>query len=309
LIGLYFARLGTYLFETPFPAILPAAVGLWLARSLSSLDRYLLASSAAVVIGYWAYWHDGFYLGPRFLFPLLPLLVLWSARAVPLLRERLGQRSTTWHAVRAAGIAGLAYAAVTLVLVRVPTYRNGMTSMRFDLESESERAGVRDALVLVQESWGAQLVVRLWAAGISRADTEVLYRNVDACVLEMTLRGIEIDGVNGADALSRIRPFLADSARLVPSDRSPDFTEKMLPGVRYPALCDARIADDQKGFLHLAPWRLAQDGNVYARWLPGREVEIAAAFAGRPVYRLRKAGSGIGAPLVWERLELVAPQQ
>jgi hypothetical protein len=176
--------------------------------------------------------------------------------------------------------------------------------MRYNAARESAIAGVQNALVLVQESWGAQLVVRMWARGVSRPDADFVYSNADACRIELTLRSIERDGAMGPDALARLTPLVADSARLVPSDRSPDSTERMLPGVAYPALCEDRTADDRRGFLHLAPWRIARDGNVYARWLPGREAELAAAFVGRPVYRLRRASPEPGAALVWERLPL-----
>ena len=159
-----------------------------------------------------------------------------------------------------------------------------------------------DALVLVKESWGAQLVVRLWGRGISRSDTEVLYRTADACKLELTLTALEHEGVVGPAALERLTALQADSARLVKSDRSPDYTERMLPGFAYPPACEARIAEDRAGFSHLAPLRLARDGNVYARWLPGREAEIAAHYPGRAVYRLGRAGSGVEATLVWTRL-------
>ena len=307
LVGLSLSRLSTYLLETPFPALGPAVVGLWLAgtmRPMRSIDRYLIASGALLLGGYWAYWHDGFYLGPRFVFALLPLLILWSARSAPLLRDRLGPTSTAWRGVRAGVAFGVAYAVITIALVRVPSYRNGMTSMRVDPSVESASAGVQDALVLVQESWGAQLVVRLWDAGVSRSDAEVLYRGVDACVLEHTLQRAVADGVSSAGVVSMLRRYLADSALLVPSDRSPDFTEKMMPGLAYSALCEERIAQDRQGFLHLAPWRLARDSNIYARWIPGREAEIAAAFPGRPVYRLRRKGPEVGAPLLWERIEI-----
>jgi TonB family protein len=80
LVSLYVTRLAIHLFESPFPAILPAAAGLWFARRLGALDRYLLVASAVPLGAYWAYWHDGYYLGPRFVFPLLPLMVIWSAR-------------------------------------------------------------------------------------------------------------------------------------------------------------------------------------------------------------------------------------
>ena len=302
LLGLYFTRLSVYLFETPFPALLPAAIALWFRRRLSGLDRYLLVSAGAVMLGYWAYWHDGFYLGPRFMVSLLPVLVLWSARAPLVLRERFPAATGLHLGVRTTLMAGAAYACVSIALVRVPQYRNGMTSMRTDIESASRAAGVTDALVLVKESWGAQLVVRLWGRGISRSDTEVLYRTADACKLELTLTALEHEGVVGPAALGRLTALQADSAHLVKSDRSPDYTERMLPGFAYPPECEARIAEDRAGFSHLAPLRLARDGNVYARWLPGREAEIAAHYPGRAVYRLGRAGSGVEAPLVWTRL-------
>jgi hypothetical protein len=274
---------------------------LWLTRGLNALDRYFAAAGALLLAGYWAYWHDGFYLGPRFVFALLPVLVLWSARAWPLVRDRLGAGSLAWRGTRVAVGFGAIYAVITLATVRVPAYQNSMTSMRVEPELSARAADVDGALVLVQESWGAQLVVRMWEAGVPRSDAEVLYRSVDACQLELSLRQAAAEGVRDEALAERLRPLAADSARLVPSDRSPDFTEKMLPGYRYAPVCEARIFDDQRGFLHLAPWRLAQDGNVYARWLPGREAEISAAFPGRAVYRVRRASAEVGAPLVWER--------
>jgi hypothetical protein len=308
LISLYLTRLSSYLFETPFPALLLPAIGLWYARSLRAIDRYLLASAGLVIVGYWAYWHDGFYLGPRFLFALLPVLVVWSVRGVLELQERLGTDAALRRGIQGALSAGALYAVVTILVVRAPTYQNGMRSMRLDPEAEAVRANVSDAVVLVQESWGAQLMVRLWAAGISRSDAELLYRHVDACRLEMTLSELESAGVRAADARARLQPLLADSALVVPSDLSPDFTERMQPGVRYSPTCMARITEDRGGYLLYAPWRLARDSNVYARWLPGRERDVLARYPGRPVYRVRRASTAVDAPLVWDRLTITDAQ-
>ncbi len=308
LIGLYLTRLNTYLFELPFPALLLSAAGLWVSRGLSALDRYLLVSSALVAVGYWAYWHDGFYLGPRFLFAWMPALALWSARGVfALLRFGAGQgldpreASARRAGVRVALGVAVLYAAVSVATVRVPGYRNGLRSLRFPVDA-AQQAGVQNALVLVQESWGAQLIVRLWEVGISRPDAEVLYRHVDACVLEETLQQLAREGLRDDAALARLRPLMADSARLIASDVSPDFTERRLPGLAYTPTCIARIEEDRRGYLLYAPWRLLRDGNVYARWLPGREAEIRAAFPDRPALRLRRAGTAVDAALVWERL-------
>lgn len=304
LVSLYLTRLSSYLFETPFPALVFPAFGLWRAERLSALDRYLLASGALVLCGYWAYWHDGFYLGPRFVFALLPLVVLWTARGVRSLAQLLGPTTARWRGAQAAIAVGAAYAAVTLATVRVPTYQNGMRSMRIVPEEEAARAGVRDAIVLVQESWGAQLIVRLWAAGVPRSETELLYRSIDACQLETALDSLERAGADGDAVLTRLTPLTADSARLVPSDISPDFTERLLPGSSYAGRCAQRIAEDRSGYLLYAPWRLARDSNIYARWLPGREREVLETFPGRAVYRVRRAGTTVDAALVWDRLRV-----
>lgn len=301
LLSLYITRLGEYLFETPFPAILPAAVSLWLARRLGAFDRYLLVSAGLLLTGYWAYWHDGYYLGPRFVFPLLPLMVLWTARLPRLLASQRSWSRAALRGGQAAGIGALAYAVFTIAVVRIPQYRNGMTSMRLPIESASAAAGVRDALVLVKESWGARLVVRMWALGIPRSDAEVLYRTVDACRLELSLTALEREGVRAIAARDRLAELQADSSALIVSTRSPDFTERMLPGLVYPPECESALASDGSGFSHLAPFRLARDGNVYARWLPGREAEIAVRFPDRPVYLLGRDGTGVGAPLTWTR--------
>lgn len=309
LVSLYLTRLNVYLFETPFPSLLLAAAGLWWARPLAAIDRYLLAASGLLVVGYWAYWHDGYFLGPRFLFPLLPVLVIWSARGVAaILQWAAVSRIRAKPAVAALAVGGL-YAVATVLLVRVPTYRNGLQSMRVHPERESARAGVRDAVVLVQESWGAQLMVRMWALGISRSDAEALYRTVDACRLEVALAGLEAQRLRGDVAARALRPLSADSAQLVPSTRSPDFTEREHPGLIYAPICEQRLADDRRGFVLFAPWRLARDSNAYLRWIPGREADALALYPGRAVYRLRRASAAVDAPLVWERLARTARTQ
>jgi hypothetical protein len=306
LIGQYLSRLNTYLFELPFPSLLLPALGLLMWRGrLPLLDRYLLAATALLGVGYWAYWHDGFYLGPRFLFAWTPALALWSARGLRAADAAATAAPALRRGLRGAAVAGLAYAALTIAVVRVPSYRNQQQSLRIDPDA-AESAAVRGALVLVQESWGAQLLVRLWSLGVSRPEAEWLYGRMDSCVLEESLSALEARGVRGSAALDVLRPLTADSARLIASDLSPDGTERRLPGLTYTARCGARLEADRSGYLLYAPWRLLRDDNVYARWLPGREREIAAAFPGRPVYLLRRAGPALDAALRWDRLDVTA---
>ncbi len=306
LVNVYFLRLQSYLFETPLPSLLPAIAGLALVRRLTSFDRYLLASSALLVLGYFAYWHDGYFLGPRFFYLLLPVLVIWTARLPALARERFGQGA---FPVDRVVLLTYATSAVVALLVSVPfrwtQYANGLMSMRHDYVAPASTASVSNALVFVRESWGAQLLARLWGLGVSRSVAEGLYRTVDTCMLELAVSRLEADKVRGEAATNRLLPLSADSLRLVESTLSPDKTERVLPGAVYPPVCLRRIVEDRAGYSFLAPI-LARDvgSNVYARDLHARDTVLLQRYDGRPVFLLRAASSGVGAPLVLEPLRL-----
>lgn len=306
LVSIQFTRLSTYLYEAPFPALLLVAIGLWFARPLRALDRYLLAAAAGIVLGYWAYWHDGFFLGPRFYFGLLPLAVLWTARSVRALERRCGRESLAWLGLQGAGATAAVLALVSLTAIRIPSYRNGLTSMRLDVAAASAAAGAEHSLVLVRESWGARVVVRMWSIGVDRPTAERIYRSVDICRLERAVTAIETERAERPseppDAAQRLLPLLADSATLVRSTATTGFTESVSPSFPWTAECEALRALDERGHAHLAPFLLARDGNVYARWLPGREREIHALYPDRALYLLERDGPAADAPMRWRRL-------
>lgn len=302
LINLYFLRLQTYLFEWPIPSLLPAVGALALAPRLDRHDRYLLGSGALLVTMYFAFWHDGFYLGPRYMYPLAPLLSLWTARFPAFIHERLGDgfplRTTVYSLAAAAAIA-----TVSLVPQRARQYAAGLTTMRWDANAAATDAGVRRGLVFVRESWGSQLVARLWALGLTRAQTERLYARIDACLLEQGLDRLEQQGIRGQAAADAFAPLLRDSLRVMASTLSPDRSEKMLPGARYTPRCLQRIADDRQGFTLLTPLMLAgSDGTLYARDLHARDTLLLAEHPDREVWLLRPADSTSGAVPRFERV-------
>jgi hypothetical protein len=288
LISLYVTRLQTYLFETPFPSMLPVIAALALTKRLSALDRYLLVSATLLGAFYFAYWHDGFFLGPRFVFPWLPVLVLFAARLPRLVSEQFG-RGRIWAGTNAALGTGAVMAVVFSLPERVPIYESGLTSMRVDYTAESAHAGVKNALVFVRESWGAQLTARMWERGISRSAAAALYHGVDACLLDKGLRKLEAADIRGSAAEAQLEPLLADSALVRSSPYSPDSTEKLLRNAPYDRTCVARINEDRRGYTHLAPLLLERgSGNVYARDLQARDSLMTAEYPGRPVYLLRR---------------------
>jgi len=294
LISLYFLRLQTYFLETPVPSLLPGLVALALSRRLRSFDRYLLTSAGLLVGLYFAYWFDGFYLGPRFMYPLLPVLAIWTARFLPLVRDRFGAgflyRATVYATVCSIGIA-----IVVDAPIRANQYRNGLATMRWNADSASAAGAVRNSIVLVRESWGAQLVARLWALGVTRSQAELLYWGIDACALEQTVSHLEATSVRGMAAYDVLSPLLADSARLVGSPASPDTTERYLAGYPYSQRCLSRIEEDRSGFTLFAPLLLARSGkNIYARDLHSRDSLLLDKYPNMPVYLLKPASSEIG---------------
>ncbi len=297
LINLYLVRLQTYFLETPVPSLVPAAIALALTKRFTTFDRLLLASSGSILVAYFAYWHDGFYLGPRFVYLLMPALALWTARLIPVVRDRfkdgLVLRTVTWTAM-----ASIAIGAMTGVPMRARQYSQGMLSMRPSYAQVADAAGVEDAVVIVRESWGAQLVARLWALGIPRSETEGLYRGIDACILETTIADAEQRGVRGAEALALFTPLLIDAPRLIKSPWSPDDTERALPGLTYAPLCQQRIAEDLRGFTHLAPAFVEDQGsNRFYRDLHVKNAPLLERHAGKQFYLLKPASPDIGAPL------------
>jgi hypothetical protein len=294
LLNLYFVRLQSFFLELPAPSLLVAAVALALTRRLAPFDRYLLASSGLLCTLYFAYWHDGFYLGPRFMYPLLPMLALWTARMFPSVRERW-RWSFAGRALAIAAVLAVGIGMATSLPTRIKEHRTRYTTMRWDADAAAETAGVRHALVFVRESWGAQLIARMWAAGLSAGRTEQVYGRVDACTLEQALDIIELRMTRGAAAEAVLLPLLADSSRLVASPHTEDKTNRYLEGAPYTAECRRRLEDDRRGFTLYAPLVLAGRSDViYARDLHARDSLLLQAYPDRAVYLLRPASSDLG---------------
>jgi hypothetical protein len=294
LINLYFLRLQTYLFETSIPSLVPFLGALYLTRRVDRFDRYLIAASVLLLTLYFGYWHDGFIFGPRFVFPLLPLLALWTARFPSLVRERFGNGlgyRVTWYSV---GVGCLLALGVSIP-ARVREYAHSFVPMRLDYTQAARRGGVDGSLIFVRESWGTQLMARMWALGVPRSETELLYGKVDACQLDQHIAALERSGVRDTAALAALKPLLADSARVVKSPFSLDVTERYLAGAVYTPTCASRLREDREGFTLLAPLLYADWGsNIYARDMHERNLALLRQYPARRVFLLRPPTNDVG---------------
>jgi len=295
-ISTYTLELQRYLFETPIPSLLPAIVALGLTRRMGAADRYLVVVAATLAGLYSMYWFNGFYLGPRLLFALTPLVALWTARALP----RLYARTTTTPAgtrVRRTAVYAFAVSALVAVVVSIPAravqYASQFGTERWIRPGIAPRAGVHDAIVFVRESWDAQLVARMWALGVRPGDAEQLYQAIDACRLDDAISALESSrdrGEAATNATQRLRTLVGDSARLTTVRLSVGSAARETPGVVYPARCRQRLAESAGGVLPLAPFLLLHDdATIYARDLHARDSLLTDAYTGRPIYLARPA--------------------
>ncbi len=303
ILSLYVTRLNAYLFETPFPALLLVVAALIVPARLTGIERFLVAATGVHGALYFAYWHDGFYLGPRFVTPWIPVIVLLCLR----LGQRIARRDAP--VTLRASVGGALFAAFVLttaigIPARITQYRSGLVSMRADYAAEASRAGATGALVFVRESWGAQIVARMWALGVSRAATATLYSGVDACELEHGVSGAEQAGLPGEAVEDMLRPLLVNSRFVQASTVSPDSTERMRPGAVYDSTCSARVVEDREGYALFPPFLLDRTSrNIYARSIPGRDSILMLRHPNRQAFLVRRDGVDGTAPLRWIPLE------
>jgi hypothetical protein len=237
-----------------------------------------------LLVAYFAYWHDGFYLGPRFLLPLAPWLALWTARLPAVLAERklplLGQRM-----VLAGGITALLLGGLILLPLRAGQYRAGMPIPRLDADAAAEAAGVHDAVVLVRESWAAQLVVRMWALGVSRVESQRLFARLDACRLETLLTQVERRGGDSTIFLGEAGRIAAASRPLVRLRGVGDSTLHFTAGAAITDVCVRRLTENQAGLTLFTPMLLAgRSGNLFVRDVHARDSLFLRLHPGKPVY-------------------------
>jgi hypothetical protein len=297
LVNIYLLQLQQYLFEAPIPSLLPALIAIGLTTRLTAFDRLLLSSGGLLLLVYFAYWHRGFFPGPRFLYPLTPIVVWWTVRLPSLVRARWGNGFAFRFTLASLGVSA-AIALVSQVPLRAAGYARSAFTMRWDADTAAASAGVRNALVLVRESWGAELIARMWGLRVPRAFAEEAYHSIDGCVLETTLSDLSHRGVTGTPAAEEVRLLFRDSARLIASPFSTDGSERFLPGSTYTATCRARVEEERSGFTLYAPLMLAHEyGNVYARDLHALDTVLLRVFPRRPIFLLKAESDALGARL------------
>ena len=207
----------------PVPVVLIVALGLMLARRPHRWDVMLLGLFGAQVLLYAMYWHDGQFIGPRFLFTVVPALLILAARAPFIVSERT---TGFWRRVAiivipaCIGVAWLRSMAPFGVQGLATEFKDSRTRLKVDPPPPME-----NALVFVQEGASARLQHRLWGLDVSRRDAARLLKFADACSLLEAVIAEEARGpADSAARMARIeravRPFQQTAKTLPFADRN-----------------------------------------------------------------------------------------
>ena len=205
-------RLHIYLYEWPIPALLPLAIWGVAARRLTWRDLLVACGVAAAPVLYFFYWHSGFYLGPRFYYVVAPFLVIGMARAwrwgwvsarrlrMPFLRADV--------ALATAAVVVVGWGWIGILPKRWDSYSTGLATLKLHPERALAARSVTHALVLVPESWGSRVGVRLWVLGVPPGLGERVYRRLDTCDLYGVIRAAEDQQWSPEETASRLQAVM-----------------------------------------------------------------------------------------------------
>ena len=302
LVSGYLMRLSRYLFEWPIPGVLVIAAGLALIPRPNRWDLLLAALSFGFVVAYSAYWFDGFFAGPRFLYTAVPAFVYFAARAPQWLSERWVGRFATARRVGfillpvCVFVAWLGPAAMSSARARAQSYHEQRTKLKTDVDAQMRRAGIHHALVLVNEGWRGRLQARLRVLGISQFRAEKVLSTVDACALQTALDGDDARPVG--PPRDRAERAIARAAAFGPASiehgQQADQAIALVPGSKPTPVCLEEFTRDTAGTISypifLARQHVERDGRVggdivFARDLGPRDSLLLPRFGDRTWYR------------------------
>ena len=299
--------LGTYLLETPIPAVALVALFLVLKPRLPKGGGILLAWALLPALANFLYWHHGFHLGPRMLYEAAPAWILLVALAAAGL-SRDGKDDgrfrfpdlVLWTLVVAA--AG----ALLLVGNRVATYRWApQTLARISPPVELGRGtlGEPPALVFVHGSWSERVSARLQASGMRLDSIETALRRNDICALHTYAMDRASGTATGPSAMDQGPSLDFQLLAETPTHLEPVYLTEgnrilVDRGRAVPAVCQREGEADRFGIISLAPllWQgdlpgLERGKPIFVRDLgPEDNQRIIQAFPDRTPYLLLTPG-------------------
>lgn len=312
-LGAGIRRLNIYLEEWPIPALLPLTLWALGAGHGRGSDLLVAVGAAAAPMLYFFYWYSGEYPGPRFYYVAAPMLLVATARAWwwawGLARHAAPRANwVRWEvALAAAAVVVVCWGWVGLLPSRLRIYRESFRTLKLHPERTLRDLGVRQALVLVPDSWVSRLIAGLWGLGIRADLAEAAVSRVDACDLQEFLDSARATPAPAAEYSRQLRELI--SVTPVPAPKVagwPDESLRLQRGYIPPPVCQIELNRDQQGFTLFGNlvWRNAvglRSGIVFARDLYQRNPLLLAEYPGWEVWRYAPPPGQPDAPPVLTR--------
>ena len=295
----YLMRLDRFLFEWPLPALLVVVTTLALLVRATRWDSLLLSLVGTFLIGYGAYWFPGFLDGPRFLFPIVPVFVLYAARlpeAVTTLWSVTARRVMTWMVPLCVLFAWTVPLPFSSAPARLSALRDQRTKLKTNVSAQAKAAALGNALVLVREPWRGRLLARVRSLGVQQFEAEQVVNSVDACALQLALD--DVDRLATPDTATR-RAWVFGRARdagAASLTTTGPADERVARALRAPS--SPRCIEEQQGdtigtmpfAIFLATQHVSREGQldgtvVWARDLGARDSLLMAEYGNRAWYR------------------------
>lgn len=300
LASTYVSELNMFLLAWPVPAVLIMVITLVAVRRVSRWDGLVLALLGAQLAAYAAYWGEGEFLGPRFLYTALPALVILVARAPFAIAERFGRRvvrGTVAAILACLAIAWLVPSLPYSVLGLAAQARDARQTLKADIAGAVRAANAHNAVVFLREPFTMRLTRRLWGIGMPRSDAARIIARSDACSVLSALRNVENDSAGSRDRLAFVRTAvvtLPAPAELSPPDGVPRVRVASRQSITPE--CQAELdADRRLGGAPFGPAlpleQFGRDGRIggdviYVADLGDRNEVLRARFGDRRWYRL-----------------------
>lgn len=179
-------QLNWSLFGWPMAGLLVVAAALVANRTIRQWEIVLLAWIELHLVAYSAYWSEGHFLGPRYLFTVVPAFLVLAARGIVV---GVGGASLR---LRRSLIAGIGAAMLGAWVFPRPPFgpigearaaRPLRRAFKLDLGPAMDSLKGRKALIFITEPASLRLARRLWGLGISRPDAIRLIAETDNCAL------------------------------------------------------------------------------------------------------------------------------
>jgi hypothetical protein len=179
----------------PVPLGLVLIIGLLSMKKTERWDGFLLALIVAQLGAYGLYWGMGDLFGPRFLFTVLPAIVILAARAPFIASANLGDRAARTSLVLITGCVLVSWlaphpASVSGFARRLPRIRQ---AFRVDLAGAAREAGAHNAVIFIREATSSRILHRMWGLGMPRDEAVRVINGYDSCTLLAGIRAAERD--------------------------------------------------------------------------------------------------------------------